>query len=726
MVDNGFRGMMVCGDRWLNDYRRRVRRQLKDGCRLEVEELPCSRNLYRFGGGSAVAIRTVALTVMYGGRGKCEKLVCDVVKGRLPCLLGLLWMKPRRVKIDVESDQVLLRLDGEDRFRAEELEYGNLLAILPWNMRCQEGLDLCGEVVDGYVSELTAAQSADGKDGETTKGVSGTETVGRAETFAMDDSEDESVRDDLSVDYCPVAIPEVSAALEKGKTVLEKDAAVKGPVAAVVKGKVPHVLHLKYEEVKQIHARTHLPKQRMLNFLVCAIPKAQRVQFASEIARLKGFVEQAVQECKQCALHVKRIRPRTKPTSFGWFNRLVFVDCVCLDKVRNIWALGVVEDDGDEFVLEPLRNRTAAEAADMFFLSWIAKWGCVDELCISDVGGEFLGEEFRDICMAKGFAKRCSPPYQHESNAKIERKFGVVRWSVDRFLNKRSEKKTFREWQVICKTIENEMRNTLLVGGYSASERSTGRKSSMHMHALNDTPASGALYVGSHVRALQQLEDDAREAVKSVLCDRKVRQMLSEKVLPVVRRYRRGEIVYYQRPNEVTGLGRVGPDSWVGPGVVTGHNPLDGYYQLDVSGVLVRASKYMMRGVKESRLGENNPVFAARDQVQDPLREELVERDDAPAGQAIAGVVRAEDAPVVQEAVPDAVVIGPAVPIVAVPSAAVEVAAVPEAVVAEAVVETEAAVPGVEVQGAAVEVEADMGHAEMDEGFEPETPKGEA
>ena len=123
--------------------------------------------------------------------------------------------------------------------------------------------------------------------------------------------------------------------------------------------------------------------------------------------------------------------------------------------------------------------------------------------------------------------------------------------------------------ELVSAVLSNEIVNTVLRGGFSASQRVTGRNTSMVRHLLTDDscgPISGKWASSAAVAQILEMEADALQAYHAVVFDDRLRRFMQQHVrAPVSEVYDVGAIVKY----------RVQPNSkhdktYAGPAVVTG------------------------------------------------------------------------------------------------------------------------------------------------------------
>ena len=168
---------------------------------------------------------------------------------------------------------------------------------------------------------------------------------------------------------------------------------------------------------------------------------------------------------------------------------------------------------------------------------------------------------------------------------------------------KKEKPKTVREWEVVCYTLENDLRSTQLSGGFSSAQRAWGRGVSTWKEVHERSPAELS---GSDVECVErvlELQRLAREVHFEARSGRAAKRILLERERKEPHVYEVGEIVYYRKPE---GQGSAS-GAWMGPAVVsarTEHPDSSGVkYHLDHGGVLVCRGRRDIRGALENEVG---------------------------------------------------------------------------------------------------------------------------
>lgn len=318
-----------------------------------------------------------------------------------------------------------------------------------------------------------------------------------------------------------------------------------------------------------------------------------------------------VQACKHCRNVDQRVRRQTGiPTALD-FRARGWVDLFLV--VGKLWAIVIIDEATKELALELMEDTTAEAAWEAYVDRWASLRGHFGEL-LSDPGGEFIGKDFIVRAEMSKVFKKVTAAKSSESHGGVERPIRTVRWTVDRLkdeLRERKEEWCAKKWRRALHSIENGIRNEVLVGSSSASIRATGRVSSMHLNALSDSAVSGAeVPTGS----LLDVQRRAQEAFVRVVWDRKLRAILAERAAPasVEHVFKVGDVVEFCRDTERGASGGVRGRRWHGPAVVVGEASQElRYYRIDHGGVDYRVHP---RDVREAGSGASVEHVPARRQ----------------------------------------------------------------------------------------------------------------
>lgn len=398
--------------------------------------------------------------------------------------------------------------------------------------------------------------------------------------------------------------------------------------------KLPKCLQLKDSEILKVHYVSHAPGKRVSSNILSCLDPSSLQYWKKRVASERQRIEQLCDKCKHCAKHTIRQRPPTNLTSHvGEFNDTVMLDLKDLRHPnhvkkddspqwdKNPYALSIVCKATGYCMFSTVCN-TGEDVTNVFLRDWISQWGCPRHLVWTDNGSEFVNKDFIDLVRLGGSTSLRSPPYQPEAHSLVERMNRVLGDSFKRVQSQRDWSHLNRdECELQLKMIANDVNNTILVGGYSAMQRVTGRATSISSNLLRDelsTPVEPNQCVSGVVSKIVRLQNQAHDAYLSIVNDRKLRKLVKERTRPTVLSEKvltQGTQVHFLRPAT-----RKLDEIWLGPATVIGFNTITRTYFLDFGGLLIKRSDRMIRVVS----GNVDVVNPVSDNV---VVEELGERD---------------------------------------------------------------------------------------------------
>lgn len=665
VADGGCLGELVCGERIADRVLRRM---------AGATEVERSQAVYVFGGGTAATKRTWRVTFFAAGRKVVASL--DVVAGTLPLLVGRPLMRRMGAQENYETGQLWVKVGDEyaewgvtgcDGLMTVRLgAKANVTPVLVGtvgevksNQRVTEDPPSSGttEVESSPIAEESDDEgwgdweggddldggsekaNADGDDCEV--GDNGAWQTQRAKKGARsraharaagpsekpvgnrfagleldgDDQPDDEPRDAT-----------VKKHMEEQKTGLKDVPTTK---------KALKVLSMGMSELTKVHSHGHRSVRALLDFLLRGFTRGMRKTYTTEIEELEARIRQVRGNCKGCNLTEPKTTPATKvPQKFPYMHR-IWVDLVSLDFRKNVWALGVIDEATNDIALAACAGKTPQAVCDAFIKRWVSLRGGLFSVCVSDAGKEFVSSETVEMMQKLGIFKQTTPAYASASHGKIERLFRTVRWTLDRVVADERKPRGFREWELLLCQTENSIRNEILHGGFSSSQRAWGRGTSMTVAPVDATAATDVEPETEMVRRVCELQDLAQEAHWKVRCDKAFSKMLHEQARPEVRQYSVGEVVLYRRPANPN----TNKTLWKGPGIVAAYIPHGGgQYRVEHAGTLVSVHPLDIKGAAEYYPGEDKPVKADTEVYAElPAREEVPERDvEPPEARAVA------------------------------------------------------------------------------------------
>ena len=397
------------------------------------------------------------------------------------------------------------------------------------------------------------------------------------------------------------AADERAQKVAKPVDVPEPEVPEKGTEPEQAKSKKPKVLGTTNKELQKLHRARHAQVDAMLEFLLSTCSKSEKEEWAAELAQLGERVKWVVGQCRGCQLGERNMKPgRVLPREpVKEYQQRCWMDMICLDYSKGYWGLGVVDEATDDCGFAFCPDKKAETVAHAYFERWASLRGWT-RLAVSDQAKELLGgAKFLDVVESQGTSGRCSAAENPWAHGRIERKFEVVRWALDRECAEDKKPKSEREWKVFLYTLENAVRNTVMAGGFSSSQRAWGRATTLLRSALDDTPATATALKGAEgeLKRMLELQETAREVFLKAVNSRKLREMLAEKTREEPRIRQRGEEVWFRHKGK-----------WAGPGIVRGYEEVSQVYEVVRGSITYRPGKYDVKGVEEPKvLSSPNP-----------------------------------------------------------------------------------------------------------------------
>ena len=397
-------------------------------------------------------------------------------------------------------------------------------------------------------------------------------------------------------------------------------------------------LELTDDELKRLHRAGHANAGRLFRFLrsTCA-DKENDAGSRKAWRHLQSRVDKVVASCGQhgaCGRHEKRRKRGLKVPELVDYNRRGWVDFFQITSSPPQWGMAIVDEGTGEVALVACQEGrwTGLSAIQAYFVRWASLRGPHDEI-VSDVGGELTSREFIKTCEEWGCFKRVTAASSSESHGRVERCIRTLRWSLDRLLEDNDTKKwTPKEWQVALCSIENAMRNELIVGEHSSSMRAWGRSTTIHRNVLSDSEVTGDGC--ENLGTLLKVQEAAVQAYRAVVHDVKLRKLLVQRAptkAEVLAVMEIGDKVKYLREGD-RGRGK----KWHGPAVFAGRT--EHYTHVDHAGVLLK-----VHPLDVAPWGDSQQVAGLKDEGQEegqekgpvcrvvdlplPKKEERTERD---------------------------------------------------------------------------------------------------
>ncbi|XP_077974967.1 uncharacterized protein LOC144430759 [Styela clava] len=273
-------------------------------------------------------------------------------------------------------------------------------------------------------------------------------------------------------------------------------------------------------------------------------------------ADLSSLIEETVSDCEICKVYKK---PSPRPVvGLSWandFNQTVAVDLHQLGS--DMWYLHMIDHFTRYSRAAIVRNKFSSTIVKKFMQNWIGIFGSPARI-LSDNGGEFDSEVFKDMCGNFNITFTTTAAYSPWSNGLCERHNRTLTETLMKV--KAAEKcdmETALAWAVSAK---NSLVNN---NGFSPNQLVFGRNPTLPSVTHDDPPAlegeSISLTVANNIFAMQA----ARKAVIESESSEKIRRALRTQTRQTRDEFFTGEEVYYKREDQ---------KRWKGPAKVIGQD----------------------------------------------------------------------------------------------------------------------------------------------------------
>ena len=271
----------------------------------------------------------------------------------------------------------------------------------------------------------------------------------------------------------------------------------------VEKGGLKLDLPFSKEFIERVHKHSHAKPNRLCKFLISTTGKLSPKQRKN----LFDLCVSVYKECRGCSVHGNRTKPGTALRTPKSKNAQGWLDVLTIDHKNKIKCLLIVDEGTRDIAGCVVEKCDSLTLFNSYLLNWAAIHGPHAFLC-GDGDGAFTSDLFRDLCLQYGIVKHAGPAESSESFGLIERQIETVRLATDRLSASADGPKTFNEWRVAIALVINGIRNEVIVGGTTASERSMGSRTSLFSNLLQDmraTPPSKERLCGGEKRGLSRV-----------------------------------------------------------------------------------------------------------------------------------------------------------------------------------------------------------------------------
>ena len=221
----------------------------------------------------------------------------------------------------------------------------------------------------------------------------------------------------------------------------------------------------------------------------------------------------------------------------------------------NLWYMHIIDEFTRYSNAQIIHNKTATVRT--FMKGWISLFGAPRKI-FSDNGGEFIGDDFVDMCETFGIKISTTPSYSPWSNGLCERHNQTL---TNILLKIREDTKC--DWETALAWAINAKNTLINNNGFSPAQLVYGRNPNLptiltaQLPALETRPESKT--VATHLAALQT----ARKAFIAVESCEKIKRALRKQTRQSCAFYQIGDAVFYKRDDN---------QRWKGPAKVLGQD----------------------------------------------------------------------------------------------------------------------------------------------------------
>ena len=272
-------------------------------------------------------------------------------------------------------------------------------------------------------------------------------------------------------------------------------------------------------ELVKIHETAHSAATRMTKFVASTV-KDPTADFRKTLGKVCTDIVWHCEICRKFGHHTNpgtSIRPPVSKNFRGW------VDAVTLSHSDHRLALVIVDEGTRDVAIGLLQGEEAEDYYSAYMIHWAAVHGPHQTL-LSDGGGGLASDKFRAMLSDIGTVKLKGPGRSSASFGLVERVIETIRHHTDRLSADPGGPKTSQQWQVALAITANSLRNEIVVGDSTASERSVGSRTSLH----SNTSLTSTSHNMSHLQLLKIKEATQRSFYATINSD-KLRAKLKEK-----------------------------------------------------------------------------------------------------------------------------------------------------------------------------------------------------
>lgn len=272
--------------------------------------------------------------------------------------------------------------------------------------------------------------------------------------------------------------------------------------------------------------------------------------------QLSNIIDAVISKCEVCLTHKKPDpRPVVAFNKSSEFNGTVSMDLHQLED--NLWYLHIV-DEFSKFSAGAIINKKSASAY-AFLKTWVSVFGAPNKV-FSDNGGEFISDDFYEICELFNISVVTTPAKSPWSNGVCERHNQIL---TNIMLKIKDDVKSCN-WHTALAWALSAKNSLLNSHGFSPAQLVFGRNTNLPSALNNKLPALEDINDYSPVVSLHlSVLNSARQAYIAAESSSKIKLALKKQTRPTGKFFKPGDKVYYKRDENA---------KWKGPAIVLGQD----------------------------------------------------------------------------------------------------------------------------------------------------------
>ena len=304
-------------------------------------------------------------------------------------------------------------------------------------------------------------------------------------------------------------------------------------------------------DIKKLHRQFgHCHESRLLRLIDSS-------KLWSDMKHVSKIVKMVSEDCDICKRYKRRqLRPVVSIPLASEFNQTVAMDLITYE--QGVWILHLVDLFSRYSAACVRRSKKQEVIVDAIMKVWVSYFGRPKKF-IADNGGEFLNEEYREMCEMLNVEEAKTAAESPWANGVCERHNAVIKETVRKTMEEsKCSLETAVVWAVSAKNSLSGHQ------GYSPNVLVFGKNTNFPSVLTNELPAMETKISSATVENNLKTMNSARKAFIEAECSEKIKRALKHTVRSCNDAvFENGDKVYYKRNNN---------PRWKGPGCVIGQD----------------------------------------------------------------------------------------------------------------------------------------------------------